>query len=75
MVMGNGMNACFVADWSVNKNTYEEFANFLVDCGYDVKIDGFNLTAIKGKRKIYLTKGFKGNKEMLKLTKRFNRER
>ena len=31
----------FVADWSVNKNTFDSFVNFLIDSGFDVSRDLF----------------------------------
>ena len=49
----------YVADWSVNKHTFDEFHNFLVDLGFDVSIDGYSLVAKKGSRKLTMFKGFK----------------
>lgn len=65
----------YVADWSVNKHTFEEFHNFLVDLGFDVSIDGYSLVAKKGSRKLTMFKGFKCSKSMMKMTKRFRNER
>ena len=65
----------FVIDWSVNKSTFDEFTNYLVDCGFDVKIDGYSLFATNGKKNLSMFKGFKCTKDMLAMSKRFKRDR
>ena len=61
----------FVADWSVNKNTFDSFVNFLIDSGFDVSVNGYNMTATNGKKTLYMFKGFKYTLTMCKWTKKF----
>lgn len=64
----------YVCDWSVNKRSYNEFINFLVDLDFDVSINGFNVVAKNGKRTARMYKGFKCNRDMLALTRRFKND-
>ncbi|MEA1231074.1 hypothetical protein ODQ17_17000 [Acinetobacter sp. IRS14] len=64
----------FIADWSVNKKTYEEFQNFLVDIGFDVQVKGFDLVATNGSKVLLMFKGFKCNRNMLAATRRFKEQ-
>lgn len=61
----------YVANWAVNKRTYEEFLNFLVDIGFDVSVSGHNVCAVNGSRNAKMFKGFKCSREMLALSRRF----
>lgn len=69
--VGKVVQKTYICDWSVNKKTFDEFCSFIVDLGFDVSINDFNLVATNGKKTLKMFKGFKCDRNMLATSRRF----